>query len=115
MAGQSTAMHLIINIPLQSGKQTLKTASAASFTTVANRFIFNIEKTQVKITRDDNIGNIREVLAPDCHHLIPAVRLTADDIHILIVENEAILEELDELLDKEVLGGIGEGASILHT
>ena len=64
------------------------------------------------------------MLAHDRRHLIPAVRLTADDIHTLIVEKEAILgeqqdilseleQELDELLDKEVLGGTGEG-SILH-
>lgn len=102
---------LIINIPLQSGKRTLKSASAASFNAAANRFIFHIEKTKVKITRD-NIGNIKQVLPSlKRRHLLPAVRLTVDDIRTLIVEKEAILEEqqdtlseleqeLDELWDK---------------
>ena len=49
---------LIINIPLKSGKQTLKSTSAASFTVAANRFIFHIETTRVKITQA-NIGNIK--------------------------------------------------------
>ena len=76
---------LIINIPLQSGKRTLKSASAASFTAAANRFLFHIEKTRVKITRD-NIGNIKEVLTPLNHcHLLPAVHLTADGIRTIIV------------------------------
>jgi hypothetical protein len=115
------AMHnnaLNINIPLQSGKQTLKSASAASFTAAANRFLFHIEKTRVKITRD-NIGNIKEVLAPDRRLLLPATCLTADSIRTLVVEKEAILEEqqdtlseleqeLDELLEKEELSGSGE-------
>ena len=105
---------LIINIPLQSGKRTLKSASAASFTAIANRFIVHIKKTQFKITRD-NIGNIKEVLPSlKRRHLLPAVRLSADDIHTLNVEKETILEEqqdtlseleqeLDEMWDNVVL------------
>jgi hypothetical protein len=61
------------------------------------------------------------VLAPDRRFLLPAVRLTADGICTLIVKKEFILEEqedtlseleqeLNELLDREVLGGSGEGA-----
>ena len=71
---------LIINIPLQSGKRTLKSTSAASFNAAANRVLFHIETTCVKITQR-NVGNIKEVLAPDCRYLLPAVRLTADDSH----------------------------------
>ena len=107
------AMHnnaLIINIPLQSGKRTLKSTSAASFTAAANRFLFHIKTTRVKITQG-NIENIKEVLTPDRRHLLPVVRVTEDDIHILIVEKEVILadqqdtlseleQELDEMWDK---------------
>ena len=60
-------------------------------------------------------------MAPDRRLLLPAVRLTADGICTLIVKKESILEEqedtlselkqeLNELLDREVLGGSGEGA-----
>ena len=111
---------LIINIPKQSGKRSLKCTSAVSFNAAANRFLFHIKTTHVKITQS-NIGKIKEVLAPDRRLLLPAVRLTADGICTLIVKKEFILEEqedtlseleqeLNELLDREVLGGSGEGA-----
>ena len=58
-------------------------------------------------------------MAPERRHLLPASRLTVDAIRTLIVEKESSLEdqqdtlseleqELDELLDKEVLGRSGE-------
>ena len=65
---------LIINIPLKSEKQTLKSSSTASFNAAANRFYFHTETTCVKITHS-NIGNIKEVVSPDRRHLLPAVRL----------------------------------------
>ena len=92
---------LIINIPLQSGKWTLKYASAASFTAAANRFLFHIETTQVKITQG-NIGNFKEVLAPDCHfrHLLPTFHLIGDDIRTPFFEKEAILEDQPDTLSQ---------------
>ena len=109
---------LIINIPKQSRKHSLKSTSAASFNAAANRFLFHIETTRVKITQG-NIENIKEVLAPDRCYLLPDIRLTADEIRFLISEKKVILadqqdtlseleQELDELLDKEVLGRSGE-------
>ena len=111
---------LIINIPKQSRKHSLKSTSAASFNAAANRFLFHIETTRVKITQG-NIENIKEVLAPDRCYLLPDIRLTADEIRFLISEKKVILadqqdtlseleQELDELLDKEVLGRSREGA-----
>ena len=85
-------MHWLFNIPKQSGKRSLKSTSAASFTAAANQFLFHTKTPRVKITQG-NIENIKEVLTPDRRHLLPAVRVTADDIHILIVEKEVILAD----------------------
>ena len=40
------------------------------------------------------------MLAPDCRHLLPAIRLSADDIRTLIVEKETILEEQQDTLSE---------------
>ena len=63
----NNALH--INIPIQSGKVSLNSTSAASLNASANRFLFLIETTLVKITQD-KIGNIKEVLGDNQTHNI---------------------------------------------
>ena len=78
---------LIINIPKKSGKRS-HTILAASFTAAAtNWFLFHMKTTRVKITQS-NIRNIKEVLAPDRGHLLPATRKTVGGICTLIVKQK---------------------------
>ena len=76
----------------------------------------NHDNNSKQSDQTDNIFNRKLQKFPYRRHDLQATHLTADDIRTLIVEKEAILEdqqdilsdleqELDELLDKEVLGG----------
>ena len=94
---------------------------AASFIAAAeNWFLFHIKTTRVKIAQSNIWWEHQGDVGPDCGHLLPATRKAVGGIRTLIVKKEAILEEqqdtlseleqgLNELMDKEVLGGSGEG------